>query len=205
MVRSSVKKKVSKNTDDQGGGEHEIIIKKYANRRLYNTATSSYIVLSDIVELIKADTAFRIEDAKTGEDITRSILNQVIFEQESEGSAHHFPLEFQKRLISMYGDNYGSMIPDYLSQSLKLFVDERNKMSEAFEDMLGKNTKTMLDYSQALAKQNLELFKSSWNMFSAITGTETVDQEKKPDNRDTELDEIQSKIDALQERLKSLE
>ncbi len=170
MARSTNSGSESSNSDSPDDGDRPIVIKKYANRRLYNTATSSYIVLNDVIDLIKNDTAFKIEDAKTGEDITRSILNQVIFEQETEGSGYHFPLEFQKKLISMYGNNYGSMIPDYLTQSIKLFAQEREKMSDAFESMVGRNADAMMNYSEALAKQNLELFKNSWNMIGALTG-----------------------------------
>ena len=94
-----------------------VLIKKYPNRRLYTPATSTYIVLDDIVDLIKSDVAFVIADTKTGEDITRSILNQIIFEQEIKPSDFHFSLDVQKQLIAMYGDAYGKMMPDYLSES----------------------------------------------------------------------------------------
>lgn len=189
-----------------------ITIRKYPNRRLYNTATSSYIVLKDVVDLVREGTEFVIEDAKTGDDITRSILNQIIFEQETKPSDYHFPLEFQKQLISMYGDTYGSMVPDYLTESLKLFATERSKVAKAMETAVGRNAQAMVDYSQALARQNMEMFRRSWDMFGAMTGTgtagkgtadatEDAGQEK---SREEELAEIQSKIDALQERLKTL-
>ncbi len=194
---------------DQSGAE-PILIKKYPNRRLYNTASSSYIVLDDIVALVKEGTPFVIEDKKTGEDITRNILNQIIFEQEIKPGNYHFPLELQKQLISMYGDTYGAMVPDYLTNSMELFVAERDRMSEAMESVVGRNTKAMIEFSQNMARQNMELFRRSWEMFGGMAATstdpveETSGTEEKPTSREEELEEIQSKIDALQDRLKSL-
>ena len=199
----------------------EILIKKYPNRRLYNTASSSYIVLDDIVQLVRENTNFRIEDAKSGEDITRSILNQVIFEQETNPSNFHFPLELQKQLIAMYGDSYGAMVPDYLTESMKLFTAERERMTQTVESVVDRNARAMMDFNQRLAQQNLELFKRSWEMFGSMAAAgrsassgdndaaperpdDTEDQSEAPRPRDKELAEIQSKIDALQDRLKSL-
>ena len=190
-----------------------VVIKKYPNRRLYNTETSSYIVLDDIVNLIKSDTDFSIIDTKTGEDITRSILNQIIFERETNAAAdYHFPLEFQKQLIEMYDDTYGSMVPDYLQESLKLFAAERSRMNENVTDVIGKNSKSMLEFNQNLAKRNMELFKQSWQIFTNTnadspkdSGSETgnEDEQDHGDN-DSNLDDIQKQIDALQERLANL-
>lgn len=193
----------------------QILIKKYPNRRLYNTATSSYIVLDDIVELIKSDTSFIIRDTKSNEDITRSILNQIIFEQEVKPNDYHFPLEVQKQLISMYGDTYASMVPDYLTQSMNLFVNEKTKMSEAMGDVVSRNTKAMMDFSQNIARQNMELFKKSWEIFGVMNDTaqnksetdtsSTLDTQKDEEtNRETELEKIQAEMDKLQNRLKSL-
>ena len=186
-----------------------ILIKKYPNRRLYNTATSAYIVLEDIIDLVKSDTPFVIQDKKTGEDITRSILNQIIFEQEIKPNNYHFPLEVQKQLISMYGDTYGAMVPDYLTKSMDLFVSERSRMSEAVENVMGRNTQAMMEFSQNMARQNMELFKRSWEMFGGMAGgstSATSGEAENPaaDERNSELEEIQNKIDALQDRLKSL-
>jgi polyhydroxyalkanoate synthesis repressor PhaR len=201
-------------TDERPSGGH-ILIKKYPNRRLYNTATSAYIVLDDVVELVKSGTPFVIEDTKTGEDITRTILNQIIFEQEIKPSNFHFPLEFQKQLISMYGDTYGQMVPDYLTESLKLFAAERAEMGQAFDDVVSRNTRAMMDYSQNLARQNMEMFRQSWSMFgmtpaAAASATDSAEKAAStseatdPPERESELEQIQKQIDALQARLKSL-
>ena len=198
-----------------------VLIKKYPNRRLYNTSTSSYIVLDDVIELVKAGTEFVIEDTKTKQDITRSILNQIIYEQETKPSDFHFPLEVQKQLISMYGDNYGKMVPDYLTESLRLFASERQQLADAVGSVLNRNTKAVLDYSQALAQQNMELFKRSVSMFTGGATGGASSSSRKLDaghtrteapiengadggERDTALKDIQNQIDALQERLKQL-
>ncbi|MEP1207614.1 MAG: polyhydroxyalkanoate synthesis repressor PhaR [Rhizobiaceae bacterium] len=222
--------KKSKKRDD--GAEERlsdghILIKKYPNRRLYNTATSTYIVLDDVIELVKSGQPFVIEDTKSGEDITRTILNQIIFEQEIKPSNFHFPLEFQKQLIAMYGDTYGQMVPDYLTESLKLFAAERSQMGHAFESVVDRNTRTMMEYSQKLAQQNMEMFRQSWSMFNVGSTPPTTDgsEPEKPFDasspppsspsssssspppsppRENELEQIQKQIDALQARLKSL-
>ena len=108
--------KSDKNTSDNAQNDDIIIIKKYPNRRLYNTATSTYIVLDDLVELVKSGKPFEIRDTKSGDDITREILNQIIFERETGKSNFHFPLEVQKQLIGMYDDTYGKMMPSYLKE-----------------------------------------------------------------------------------------
>ena len=205
-------KKQDDSADDRPSDGH-ILIKKYPNRRLYNTATSAYIVLDDVVELVKSGTPFVIEDTKTGEDITRTILNQIIFEQEIKPSNFHFPLEFQKQLISMYGDTYGQMVPDYLTESLKLFAAERAEMGQAFDDVVTRNTRAMMEYSQNLARQNMEMFRQSWSMFGMTPGptptaaddSSYADAENaRASKRESELELIQKQIDALQARLKSL-
>ncbi len=188
-----------------------LLIKKYPNRRLYNTATSTYIVLDDIVELVKAGTDFIVEDTKTGEDLTRSILNQVIYERESASGDYHFPLDVQKQLILMYDDAYGKMIPDYLRESMNLFVAERDKMKSAFEDIVTQNSKQMAQFNERLAEQNLEFFNRSLEFFQALSGMkasgtgETPEQSENDDDKPAELSDIQKQIDALQEKLKSLE
>lgn len=191
-----------------------LLIKKYPNRRLYNTSTSSYIVLDDVVELVRERVPFVIEDTKTGEDITRSILNQIIFEQETKPSNFHFPLEFQKQLIGMYGDNYGQMVPNYLTESLKLFAAERSKLNETVGSMVDRNARAVLEYSENLARHNMDLFKRSLDMF-ALTPKKPGDVGEQSESAEAEapaskkskqeeLKDLQKQIDALQTRLKSL-
>ena len=200
---ASTKGDVADSTVEQSGGQ--ILIKKYPNRRLYNTTTSAYIVLDDIIDLVKSGANFTIEDTKTGEDITRSILNQIIFEQEIKPNDFHFSLDVQKQLISMYGDAYGKMMPDYLEESMSLFAAEREKMRSTVESIAGQNAKAMMAYTQNLARQNMEIFRRSMNLFNGAYGdTWTEQSDTEGGERKSELDAIQEQIDALQERLKSL-
>lgn len=189
--------------------EDTIVIKKYPNRRLYNTSTSAYIVLKDLIGLVKEDVEFVVEDAKTGEDITRSIMNQIIFEQESQHKDFLLPLEFQKQLISMYGDAYGHLVPDYLTQSIGLFVSERAQIAKAYNDVINRNTDAMMEYGKKLAEQNTKIFMNSWDMMSGTIPKASIDKKKeklvsKKHDEANELDDIQQKIDALQSRLQSL-
>ncbi|MDJ0612864.1 MAG: polyhydroxyalkanoate synthesis repressor PhaR [Rhizobiaceae bacterium] len=201
--------------DQNNKGEEKIskpiLIKKYPNRRLYNTQTSAYIVLDDIVDLIKSGTDFIVEDTKTGEDLTRSILNQVIYERETTQGDHHFPLDVQKQLILMYDDAYGKMVPDYLRESMNLFFAERDKMKSAFDDIVTHNSKQMVEFNERVAKQNVEFFNQSFELFRAMSGMKSGASEKSSeqsastDDKQHELSDIQKQIDALQKKLKSLE
>jgi polyhydroxyalkanoate synthesis repressor PhaR len=195
---------------DTPPNSNKVVIKKYANRRLYNTATSKYIVLADVIELVNLGTEFVIEDAKTGADITREILNQIIFEQETRPAEFLFPLEFQKQLIRMYGDAYGKMFPDFLTQSISYFNSERNQMQDMFKGMMGQNTGAFFTQAQEMARKNMEMFQKNWDVFgvmnpaqqdAAEAPSENTDKE---DTKSAELDDIQKQIDALQTRLKSI-
>ena len=181
---------------DGESGNLPTIIKKYPNRRLYNTSTSAYIVQKDIEALVRDGVDFRIDDAKTGEDITRSILNQIIFEQETRPTDFHFPLEFQKQLIGMYGDGYSNMVPNYLTESLKFFATEREKAAEKMGTTVSRNTQAMMDYTQALAKQNMEIFRRSWDMFGMMAGVSPSSSEDQTDDNSqlSREDELEEKV-----------
>lgn len=196
-----------KNTNNsENGAEKPRVIKKYSNRRLYDTSSSKYIVLQDVVNLVNNGSNFIIEDAKSGEDITRSILNQVIFEQETQPKEFLFPLEFQKQLIRMYGDSYGHLVPDFLTQSIKFFAAERKEMTSAWQDMMARNTDAFFKQSEALARQNMETFRKAWDVFGVMQPTEKTQEtdEKQQGERSDTIAILQSQIDALQEQLKKL-
>ena len=189
-----------------------IIIKKYANRRLYNTASSAYIVAADIVQLVKDDIAFKVVDAKSGEDLTRNILNQVIFEQESQETGFLLPLEFQKQLIQMYSDTYSAMLPDYLSNAMKTFYEQRASMAQAFQQSVQRNNEAMMAFSQRLAEQNQAYFNNSVEMFRAFTGTKKTNEQSEvvqeetsnhtdDKSRDKELQSIKDQVTKLQKQL----
>ena len=204
----------TKQTKTSAEQDSDIIrIKKYPNRRLYDTANSKYIVLDDIVELVRSGQNFIVEDTKTGEDITRSILNQVIYERETANADYHFPLDVQKQLILMYDDAYGKMMPDYLRESMNLFVSERDRMKDAFDNMVSHNSRTMAEIGDKLAAQNVEYFSRAFDFFQAMsgmravsdTGKKGVDMDKDSDDKATKLEDIQSQIIELQKQLKALQ
>ncbi|MEM7214357.1 MAG: polyhydroxyalkanoate synthesis repressor PhaR [Pseudomonadota bacterium] len=196
----------------QDTDETPVLIKKYPNRRLYNTATSSYIVLDDVVELVKSGVSFKIEDTRSGDDLTRSILNQIIYERETAQGNYHFPLDVQKQLILMYDDAYGRMVPEYLRESMKVFVSERDRLKETFEEMLNFNTQTMAQFSENMAKQNMEVFSRTFEFFQNMSGLptpgagnkEAAESNPKDAERMRELEDLQKQINSLQQQLKAL-
>lgn len=110
-----------------------IIIKKYANRRLYNTASSSYITLEDLARMVRENVEFQVLDAKTGDDITHQILTQIIMDEEASGGQQMLPVSFLRQLIGMYGNSMQALMPSYLEASMTNFRENQSKIREAFE------------------------------------------------------------------------
>ena len=113
-----------------------ILIKKYANRRLYNTATSSYVTLDYLCQMVKEGTKFIVQDAKTKDDITRSVLTQIIVEEESKGETM-LPINFLRQLISFYGDRLQALVPSYLETSMEAFTHQQEAMRNSLGDTVG--------------------------------------------------------------------
>src|SRR6201994_4553594 len=127
----------SDNKGDAGkSGDERVVIKKYANRRLYNTASSSYVTLEHLSDMVKKGVDFVVYDAKTNEDITRSVLTQIIFEEESRGQ-NLLPIQFLRQLIRFYGDSMQALVPSYLELSLDAFTQQQERMRKQFADTLG--------------------------------------------------------------------
>ncbi|GGD18908.1 methyl-accepting chemotaxis protein [Aquisalinus flavus] len=143
-----------------------IIIKKYANRRLYNTATSSYVTLDYLSGMVREGEEFVVYDAKSGDEITRSVLTQIIFEEENKGQ-NLLPISFLRQLIGYYGDSMQSFVPSYLEMSMESFHKNqeamRKSMSEAFGDSPG------LKLFEDVTRQNMAMFERGMKMFG-ITG-----------------------------------
>jgi len=137
----------------------KIVIKKYANRRLYNTARSSYVTLDDLAKMVRAGQDFAVYDAKSGEDITRSVLTQIIFEEEAKGQSM-LPTNFLRQLISLYGDVLQGAVPSYLEASMESFAQNQERISQAFS---GANPIASLE---SLTRSNMEWFEQAMRMFS---------------------------------------
>ena len=123
-------------SNDNPSGSKPVVVKKYANRRLYNTATSSYVTLDDLAQMIKEGGDFVAHDAKTGEDITRSVLTQIIVEQEQKGQ-NLLPISFLRQLISLYGDSMQFLVPGYLEQAMITFARNQEQMRKNLQATFG--------------------------------------------------------------------
>jgi polyhydroxyalkanoate synthesis repressor PhaR len=168
-----------------------VTIKKYANRRLYNTATSSYVTLDHLAQMVKEGVDFVVYDAKTGEDITRSVLTQIIVEEEAKGQ-NLLPISFLRTLISFYGDQMQWMVPTYLDQAMAAFTKEQDRMRDYFANTFG----GMFPFSAALGemgKQNLAMFEQAMRMFTppgtAATGKPSPERE---------MEELKRRMEELQ-------
>lgn len=144
--------------------EPPITIKKYANRRLYNTATSSYVTLDHLSQMVKDGSEFVVFDAKTGEDITRQVLTHIIVEEESKGGQNLLPISFLRHLISFYGDSLQAIVPRYLDYSMQSFARNQEQMRTYMQDALG----GLMPFGrfEEMGKQNMALFESAMKMFS---------------------------------------
>ncbi|MGE0233255.1 MAG: polyhydroxyalkanoate synthesis repressor PhaR [Flavobacteriaceae bacterium] len=138
------------------------IIKKYANRRLYNTGTSAYVTLDDLAEMVQAGEEFEVVDAKSGEDLTRGVLSQIIFEQESKGGSL-MPVTFLRQMIKFYGDSMQALVPAYLDMSLKKFAGEQEKFREQISRTFGASAAGAMEEQ---VRQNMQMFEKAYQMFS---------------------------------------
>ena len=177
-----------------------ITIKKYANRRLYNTATSSYVTLEHLAEMVRDGTDFVVYDAKSGEDITRSVLTQIIFEEEGKG-AHLLPIGFLRRLIRFYGDSLQTVVPSYLEMSMDAFARNQEQMRTNIEGSLGQPFKHL----EELGRQNMEAFQQAMRMFNPFAARAEPDANPSPmAETGDEIAELRSKLDDMQRQLDSL-
>jgi polyhydroxyalkanoate synthesis repressor PhaR len=186
-----------------------VTIKKYANRRLYNTATSSYVTLDHLCQMVKDGVDFVVYDAKSGDDITRPVLTQIIVEEESKGQ-NLLPIPFLRQLISFYGDNMQWLVPRYLEHSMQSFTGNQDKMREYFQTTFG----GIFPFGgfEEMSKQNIALFERAMRMFSPFNGefppvvpTEgaTPAAAAKPKAED-KFSELQKRLDELQTQMESL-
>lgn len=174
-----------------------VVIKKYANRRLYNTKSSSYITLDHLAKMTREGVDFKVLDAKTGTDITHQILTQIIMEEESVSGEQMLPVNFLRQLISMYGNSMQGLVPHYLEASMDQFRANQNKLREAFESSLGNNPLAKL------AQQNLAMFKVAASAF--VPG---LADDAKPASADKEQDDeiaqLRKQMAEMQARLDKL-
>ena len=146
------------------------VVKKYANRRLYNTATSSYVTLEHLAQMVREGEDFLVVDAKSGDDLTRSVLTQIIFEQEGRGQTL-LPVPFLRKLIGLYGDNMQSFVPSYLEASMEAFSKNQEAMRRSVTDAFASPQSGMKIFEET-AKQNMAFFEQGLKMFGLKGGDE---------------------------------
>ena len=186
-----------------------VTIKKYANRRLYNTATSSYVTLDDLCQMVKEGIDFVVYDAKSGNDITRSVLTQIIVEEEAKGQ-NLLPINFLRQLIGFYGDSLQSVVPRYLDHTMASFARNQEKMrsylQETFDGLFP------LGQFEEMGKQNMALIEQTMKMFSPFARSEGDEAPRAEENKAAgggtteraEFDELKQKIETLQHQLDAL-
>lgn len=187
------------------GADETIIIKKYANRRLYNTRSSSYITLEHLAQMTREGADFQVVDAKTGADITHSILTQIIMEEEAAGE-QILPTNFLRQLIGMYGNSMQAMLPGYLEASMDHFRENQTKMRKAFEESIGANPLAQL------AQRNMEIFKAAASAFVPGAAAQREEglreepqhEEEKSAAKDDEISTLRAQMAEMQKKLDTL-
>lgn len=198
-------------SDAKDGGR--VTIKKYANRRLYNTAKSSYVTLDHLSQMVREDVDFIVVDAKSGDDITRSVLAQIIFEEEAKGQ-NMLPQNFLRQLIRLYGDQLQGVVPGYLEASMDTFTQNQDNMREQMTKMYGSNP-AMVNF-ETLARSNMDWFDNAMRMFAPFSAatTEAAKATEPPQgatkdsaevkNKPSDMDDLKSQLAAMQEQLSKL-
>ena len=190
------------------------IIKKYANRRLYNTGTSTYVTLDDLATMVKEDEDFVVQDAKSGDDITHAVLTQIIFEQEAKSGQSMLPVSVLRQLISFYGDQMQMVVPSYLEHSMTAFSQEQERIREQMASMIGKSPMDVMASSQQMMREqterNMAMFQEAMAMFNPFAvmadtqdGADAANSHA--NGEDEEPDELQSMRDQIAEMQRKLD
>ena len=192
-----------------------VIIKKYANRRLYNTDTSTYVTLEDLAEMVRSERDFVVYDAKTGEDLTHAVLTQIIVEQESRGT-NLLPIRFLRQLIRFYGDSMQRLVPSYLEFSLDSLTRQQDQYRRRFAHTFGT---AAFDAVQEQVRKNFATFERALGLFSPFSGVDggeakndhdhaSVAGERnemlEPPRSNDEIANLKAELSAMQERLEQL-
>jgi len=195
--------------DKNGKSETPVTIKKYANRRLYNTSTSSYVTVEYLCEMVEEGIDFVVYDAKSGDDITRSVLTQIIVEEEAKGQ-NLLPIDFLRQVIGCYGDAMQqTLLPRYLEHSMASFMHNQSKMQETLRESFG--NVFPIGSLEEIGRQNMNMFEKAIGMFKPFSGQngdtaqtegETPSQPDAP--ADGKIDALTQKLDALQAQIDAM-
>ncbi len=190
------------------------VIKKYANRRLYHTGTSSYVTLEDLAGLVRGGEDFVVYDAKSGEDITRSVLAQIIFDEEAKDGQNLLPIAFLRQLIRFYGDSMQALVPRYLEFSMENFAQEQNKFREQMSKAFGSPAfggtafgAPALDAIQAQTRANMQIFTEAFRMFNPFTAAAAAKAKQEAASEPAKADDLgdlKRELTEMRERLDKL-
>lgn len=189
----------------RSSGNEPITIKKYANRRLYNTATSSYVTLDHLADMVKQNQDFVVIDAKSSEDITRSVLTQIIFEEEAKGGQNLLPIRFMRQLIKFYGDSLQGVVPGFLEMSLENFAKEQERMRGRIASAVGEERVTAIEEQ---VRENVAALEGAVRMLNPFASS--TEEEKpaapaaKAKDPDEEVAELQKQMLAMQKQLDTI-
>jgi polyhydroxyalkanoate synthesis repressor PhaR len=189
--------------------DEPVIIKKYANRRLYNTGTSTYVTLEDLASMVKAGEDFVVYDAKSSDDITRSVLTQIIFEQENKEGQNLLPITFLRQLIRFYGDSMQMLVPRYLEVSIDSLSREQGKFRDQMAQAFGA---TGFGPLEDMARRNMEMFERAFSMFAPFGGRQGAsagagaapEPGKAPTAGSDEIEELKRQMEEVQKRISRL-
>jgi polyhydroxyalkanoate synthesis repressor PhaR len=194
-----------------------VVIKKYANRRLYNTGTSTYVTLEDLAEMVKKGEDFTVQDAKTGDDITHPVLTQIIFELENKDGQNMLPIPFLRQLISFYGDQMQMVVPSFLEQSMIAFSKEQERFREQMKSAIGKTPVDMMKIATPMkaieeqARRNIEMFQNAMRLFTPFppgsqpgTAAPAEPARKEAPEKSDDLSELKEQIAAMQRKIDSM-
>jgi polyhydroxyalkanoate synthesis repressor PhaR len=191
--------------------DEPVVIKKYANRRLYNTGTSTYVTLEDLAEMVKRGEDFTVLDAKSGDDITHPVLTQIIFELEnSKDGQNMLPIPFLRQLIAFYGDQMQMIVPSFLEQSMVAFSKEQERLREQMKDAFGKApiVSGPIKALEEQTRRNMEMFQNAMRMFTPFPAAgaqaEAPAREADKDAKGGELQELKDQIAAMQRKLDTM-
>jgi len=182
-----------------------VVIKKYANRRLYNTQKSAYVTLEHLAQMVRDGQDFVVTDAKSGDDITRSVLTQIIFEEENKGQ-NMLPVNFLRQIIGLYGDSLQGFVPGYLDATMETFKFNQDDLRAQLKDAIGHNPALL--GLETMTRSNMEWFENAMRMFTPFgAGVHTKpEQQETPteSGNDVQLGELKSQLAEMQEQLSKL-
>jgi len=183
-----------------------VTIKKYANRRLYNTGTSAYVTLEDLAAMVKTGEDFVVYDAKTGEDITRTVLTQIIFEQENKEGQNLLPITFLRQLIRFYGDSMQMLVPRYLEVSIESLTREQEKFRQQMAQAFGVGAFTSLEEQ---VRRNMDMFERAFAMFVPFArrdgaSSETGSEAEKGSGKAGDIDDLKRQLDDMKRKVDRL-